>query len=284
MRRLVLLILALLTFPASGAEAQCEPANDVSRVTVAGGSITEIIYALGLEGSLVAVDRTSNFPAAARELPSVGYVRNLSVEGLMSLNPTLILGEDDMGPPPVMRQLKATRIELRQLGEDHTADGIIAKVRCVATIMNAAAKGEAFIQQTLMPTVEALATLKASGRRTVLLFGLRDGAPMVGGANTSAHGLISMAGGANVFGQIKGWKPVSLEAMAKADPEVIVMPERGVRAAGGVDKVLAHPAVRLTTAARNNSVVTMDGMSMLGFGPRTLKSALMLAEQLRELP
>ncbi|MEM7404317.1 MAG: ABC transporter substrate-binding protein [Pseudomonadota bacterium] len=256
----------------------------MSRVTVAGGSITEIIYALGLEGSLVAVDRTSNFPAAARELPSVGYVRNLSVEGLMSLNPTLILGEDDMGPPPVMRQLKATRIELRQLGEDHTADGIIAKVRCVATIMNAAAKGEAFIQQTLMPTVEALATLKASGRRTVLLFGLRDGAPMVGGANTSAHGLISMAGGANVFGQIKGWKPVSLEAMAKADPEVIVMPERGVRAAGGVDKVLAHPAVRLTTAARNNSVVTMDGMSMLGFGPRTLKSALMLAEQLRELP
>ena len=76
----------------------CMAAKDPSKLSIAGGSLTEIVYLLGAEKQIVAVDVTSNYPPKARALPSIGYVRNLSAEGILSLDPTLVLGEDDMAP------------------------------------------------------------------------------------------------------------------------------------------------------------------------------------------
>ena len=81
---------------------ECFPADDSTRVTAAGGSITEIIYYLEGDKKLVAVDVTSNYPEEASLLPSIGYVRALSAEGILSLNPSIVIGEDDMGPPEVI--------------------------------------------------------------------------------------------------------------------------------------------------------------------------------------
>ena len=90
----------------------CMASKDSSRLTVAGGSLTEIVYLLGQEKKLTAVDITSNYPEKAKELPSIGYVRALSAEGVLSLSPTLILGENDMGPPAVMEQLDLSLIHI----------------------------------------------------------------------------------------------------------------------------------------------------------------------------
>ena len=280
--KIVFVILAwcVLSSASVAAQERCAPASATTRLAVAGGSITEIIFALGLESKLVAVDRTSNFPEAANQLPSVGYVRNVSAEGLISLSPTLVLGEDDMGPPATVKQIRSMGIEVRQIPEVHTADGIVDKVRCVASILGVDGEAEKYIEKELLPAVSALAAKTGNGSRTVLLFGLRDGVPMIAGRETSGNGLLAMAGATNVFAEIRGWKPVSLEAMARADPHVIVIPERGVRAAGGIDKVLAHPSIRLTTAASTRRIIAMDGMTLLGFGPRTLQAALRLATEL----
>ena len=95
----------------------CEKATDPSRITSAGGSVTEIIYLLNAENYLIAVDVTSNFPPEAKELPSIGYVRQLSAEGVLSLDPTIIIGEDDMGPPSVLDQIKGTQVEITIIPE-----------------------------------------------------------------------------------------------------------------------------------------------------------------------
>ena len=101
----------------------CETAQNSSRVVVAGGSITEIIYFLNSEEKIVALDVTSNYPEKAKELPSIGYVRNLSAEGILSMNPSIVFGEDDMGPPGVIKQLRDINIDLRIIpetpGPDH---------------------------------------------------------------------------------------------------------------------------------------------------------------------
>ena len=110
-------------------------AKDASRIAVAGGSITEILFYLGEQARIVAVDITSNYPEAASSYPSIGYVRNLSAEGTLSLNPTLVLGEDDMGPEEILEQLAATNIEVIRVPEKHTAAGIIDKVICVGTVV-----------------------------------------------------------------------------------------------------------------------------------------------------
>ena len=95
MPRFASLILLILASGIAQAAAKdlCSPAEDPSRVVVAGGSIAEILYALEAGGLIVAVDSTAAYLPGTSALPSVGYVRNLSAEGILALKPSLILGE-----------------------------------------------------------------------------------------------------------------------------------------------------------------------------------------------
>lgn len=278
------LLLGALSQSALAEALACgDVAPDGSRIVVAGGSLTEILYALGEADRIIAVDSTSNFPAAALQLPQVGYVRNLSAEGLLSLSPTLVLGEHDMGPPAVLEQLDALGIDLLKVPEAFTADGVAAKVRCVAAALGAEHAGAELVEDMLAEPRGATAAIDPPARGIVVL-GLRGGALIAAGANTSGDGLLRMAGAENQLISIEGWKPVSIEAVAAAAPEFIVIPERGVRDAGGVDALLEHPALRLTPAGLDRRVITMDGMAMLGFGPRTIIAADKLRTVLQERP
>ena len=260
----------------------CEQAPDSSRIAVAGGSLTEILYFLGAQDRIVAVDSTSNHPEDAARFPSVGYVRALSSEGLLSLAPTLVLGEDDMGPDEALVAVRRAGVDVVRVAETHTAAGIVAKVRCVASVL--ALDATRIGEERLAPTVEALARLQASATpnkaRVAFLLGLRDGAPIGAGLDTSAHGLLEMAGAANVLADFDGWKPVSMEAMARAAPDYVLVTERNVDHTGGRDALL--PVLQATPAGRlPDRLITLDGMAALGFGPRTLAVALDLARRFR---
>lgn len=261
----------------------CDPVEDSTRIAVAGGSITEIVYLLGYDERLVGVDLTSNFPEAATTLPSVGYVRNLSVEGLLSLQPTLILGEDDMGPPAVLEQLENAGVVTKQIPESHDANGIIQKIECVASLLDVpTSKSVPRLEKirAVATQLEKASTEYTNNVSVALLLSLNDGAPIAAGDNTSGGGFLRMAGATNVFAEVDGWKPVSPEFMAAADPDVIVVPARGANAIGGIKEVASHPSLRATKASLNDRIVVIDGMAMLGFGPRTLQTALEFARAL----
>ncbi|MEE4278954.1 MAG: ABC transporter substrate-binding protein [Halieaceae bacterium] len=287
--RAAALALALgLAPPGHGASMQCgeEPA-DASRIAVAGGSLVEILYDLDEQSRIVAVDRTATYPAAARDLPQLGYVRDISAEGLLSLQPTFVLGEHDTGPPEVLAQLERLGIDFLLVPEEFSVEGIREKIRCVAAAVGRAADGEALaagLLGDLAPDVATqleVAETASSAPAGIVLLGLREGAPVAAGRDTSGQGLLDMAGARNLM-TFEGWKPVSVEAMAAAKPAFIVIPERGVRMAGGMDELLAHPALRLTPAAQERRVISMDGMAMLGFGPRTAQAAARLRAELLE--
>src|SRR5215207_8192946 len=73
--------------------------KDPARIVSIGGAITEILYALGFDDRLAGVDSTSLYPAAAlRDKPNVGYMRQLSAEGVLGLNPSLVLAAQGSGP------------------------------------------------------------------------------------------------------------------------------------------------------------------------------------------
>ena len=279
----LLLLLGGGLLTASAAALECgQPAPDAGRIAVAGGSLAEILYALGESERIVAVDRTATYPPAARALPQIGYVRNLSTEGLLSLQPTLVLGEHDMGPPAVVDQLDALGLDLLVVPERFDADGVAAKIRCVAAVVGREAAGETLVAETLAGAETTPAP--ADAPRGLVLLGLRGGSPVAAGRETSGGGLLAMAGARNALDGFEGWKPVSEEALALAAPDFIVVPERGVVDAGGLDALLAHPALRLTPAAQARRVIAMDGMAMLGFGPRTVATAARLREQLQAAP
>ncbi len=278
-------LVACLIGGSLSATGECVRA-DSARVAVAGGSITEIIYSLGAEDRIVAVDSTSNYPPAASQFPSVGYVRALSAEGLLSLEPTLVLGEDDMGPPETVAMVARAGVALARVKEVHTAQGVIDKVRCVGSILGLDARATALIDTELRPVAQSLARLRKEvvrKPRVAFLLQFRDGAPIGAGRGTSAHGLLDMAVADNVLADFEGWKPVSMEAMSQAAPDFVVITERGANGAGGAEKVLSHPALALVLGSDGREaadrLIVMDGMALLGFGPRTVHSAVVLAER-----
>ena len=257
-----------------------EPAMDASRIVSAGGSVTEIIYALGAESRLVAVDTTSNFPSSAADLPSVGYVRALSTEGMLSTRPTLILGEDDMGPPEVLSQLTSLGIELAVVPERWHGQGIVEKVRCISSIVGVGQGARDALIEKLQNHMDDLSyqrSLIDKPIRVALLLSLRDGVPTAAGSETSGHGVLKMAGLTNVFADFEGWKPIAPEAMIKRNPDVIFITERSAKAAGGIEGVIADPIIELTDAGSSGNVFAVDGMALLGFGPRTITTALQIS-------
>ena len=280
--KLVNILLALLLMTEKS--LACDFAEDSSRIAVGGGSITEILYFLDAEEKIVAVDITSNYPASATSLPSIGYVRSLSTEGILSLSPTLVIGEDDMGPSDVIAQIENSGVDIISVEEHHSSDGILAKIRCVAKVVGSQAKANTLIEQQLLPVIQRLEHQAKSVRQqqqsVLFILSMNAGSPIVAGKNVSANGLINMLGARNSMLSFDGWKPANVEAIIAAAPDVILISNRGLEGIGDLSELRSHPTLRLTPAAQTGKIFAMDGMALLGFGPRTLSTALTLAEKI----
>ena len=84
------------------------------RIVVAGADVTEIVFALDAQDHLVGVDQTSTWPPQAQDLPRIGYVRCLSAEGILSLDPDLLIAAHDAGPDLVLQQLQRAGVVVVQ--------------------------------------------------------------------------------------------------------------------------------------------------------------------------
>src|SRR5690606_13928191 len=120
---------ALLMQPALADESRA------SRIVAIGGSVTEIIHALGEEGRLVGRDSTSLFPEEALALPDVGYVRALSAEGVLSIEPDLIIAIEGAGPPEAVALLKDAGVDYVEIPEGNDTDAIVKKIRAVGAVL-----------------------------------------------------------------------------------------------------------------------------------------------------
>ena len=260
----------------------CKLADNHSKIVIAGGSITEIIYFLNEDKKIVGVDVTSNYPKKAKDLPSIGYVRNLSTEGILSLNPTLILGEDDMGPPNVIRQIKEIDVDLRIIPEEKSISGIINKIQCVASIIGASEKAQEMINTSLLPSIKELEEIQnysqIRAKKVMLILSMQGTSPIVAGRGTSGDGFINMIGAQNVFDSFDGWKPVSAESIIAVNPEYILLPERDMHKNSNVNNLKTNPLFKNTIAGFKNNFISEDAMTMLGFGPRSIDSALKIAK------
>ena len=275
---LILLILASGIAQAA-AEDLCSPAEDPSRVVVAGGSIAEILYALEAGGLIVAVDSTAAYLPETSALPSVGYVRNLSAEGILALKPSLILGEHDMGPAEVLNQISSVEVEVKRIEERHSTQGIIDKFICIARVLDKEGAAREILKSQFAEIVTSLEKANVASvdlPRAALILNFVDNQPIVAGANTSGDGLLRMAGAENVFSDVEGWKPLSRELLIAANPEHIVLTERALKSIGGLQGMLSDPLLASTDALSTDNVHAYGGMSLLGFGLQTLEVALSL--------
>ena len=264
--------LVLLALPAA-AEAP-------RRVVSIGGALTEIVYALEAQEVLVGNDTTSYYPPAAERLPKVGYQRALSAEGIVSLSPDLVMLTEEAGPPAVLAQLQAANIPVLQLRAGRSLTDVRDAIRVIARALKKDRAGSALIDAIDRQTAE-LAKVTArhpADKRVLFILQHGGGAPMAGGRETAADSIIRLSGAQNAVTEYTGYKPLTPEAAAALQPDVILTTARGLAQAGGKDALLAAPGLSLTPAARTGSLIVMDALLLLGFGPRTVQAAATLHE------
>lgn len=259
-------------------------ADDAKNVLSIGGSVTEIVYALGEGDRLIARDSTSGFPLAAEALPDVGYMRALSPEGVLAVSPGLIISEDGAGPPETIAVLEGAGIPFIKVPDEYSRAGIIAKVRAVGDALDVSEVAETLVQELdgKLRTAEQTAQDQArdTPKRVLFILSTQGGRIMASGQNTAANGIIEMAGATNVITEFEGYKPLSDEAISAAAPDVILMMDRDDDHGAANAALFAMPALAGTPAAQNGAVVRMDGSYLLGFGPRTADAILDLSAAL----
>ena len=107
---------------------------------------------------------------------------------------------------------------------------------------------------------------------------MKGTSPVVAGLNTSGHGFLKSLGLINVMKDIEGWKPVGKEEIILSNPDHIIITERAYKGFSSRKKFFNETGINLTDAGRNNKLIIEDGMALLGFGPRTLDTALKISE------
>ena len=262
--------------------AHGEPARDTSRIVSIGGAVTEILYALGLEQRIVAVDSTSFYPPQAlREKRNVGYFRALSPEGVLGLNPSLILAIEGAGPKQAVTVLEAAGVGFVSVPDHFTGDGIIEKIRVIAAATGVEQRGECLVRAVAadLDTLARLRTGIEQPTRALFLLSFVGDRAQVAGRSTAAEGIMRLSGAANAITEFEGYKPVNDEAIIAARPEAVIAMQREA-APLDANTVFAHRAFALTPAAKRHALVTMNALYLLGFGPRTALAARDIAATL----
>jgi iron complex transport system substrate-binding protein len=258
----------LATLPARSGEPQ---PIDSSRIVSIGGAVTETIYALGLEGRIIGVDTTTLYPPEAlKRAPNVGYMRALSAEGVLSLKPTWVIAIDGSGPPAALKLVSDAGVPLTMVRDDPSPDGVAAKIETIGKLLGAEEKAVALANETRarFALVAHMRPQTPKPPRVLFILSLQNGRPMVGGRGTAADAIIRLAGGANAADAIDGYKPMTDEGVIATAPDVILKMNNG-NMVGNPDDIFSLPAFAATPAASKRALIGMDGLYLLGFGPRS---------------
>ncbi|MDL2405373.1 hemin ABC transporter substrate-binding protein [Rhizobium calliandrae] len=255
------------------AHAAEAPKIDSSRLVSIGGDVTEIIYALGEENRLIARDSTSIYPEAAAKLPDVGYMRALSPEGILAVNPTAIIAVDGSGPPEALAVLRNARVPFETVPQTYDRDGILKKIDVVGSLLGVPDKAKALEIKVAADLDAAIGSSQkrpeAERKRVLFVLSYQNGKILAAGSDTAAEGIIKLAGAINAVDSFSGYKPLTDEAIIEAKPDVILIMDREGPLSMTNDDLLKQPAISLTPAASHKAVIRMDGLHLLGFGPRT---------------
>ena len=238
------------------------------------GAVTEIIAALGHEKELVGVDVTSTFPESIKTTAKdLGHVRSISIEGIMALNPTLIIGTDKELSPELLEKIKKSGVKAELFKQEFTPEGTKKLIANVAGVLN----HKDF--SALTNKIDAdLKNVKPLAKAPKVLFIYARGANMmmVSGTGTPVEKTIELAGAKNAVTDFADFKPLTPEALIKGNPDVILMFDSGLESIGGVIGVLKIPGVDKTNAGKNKKIIAMDGGLLSGFGPRLGEAATQL--------
>ena len=264
-------------------------ANGQERTISAGGSITEIMYEFGLADEIIAVDSSSFYPLDATKKPQVGYFRQLSAEGVLSLNPTRIIVSNGAGPDEALNQIERSGVEVKVFKQEvYDFESWKTYVREIGEYFKLPVKAEAIINRVNRQldemgrlNVESKHdNLKKTKPTAIFLMDLGDRGPVAAGDNTVPDMLFELAGIENIVTDYEGFKPYSSEQLIQFKPDMVVMPSHVVKKLGGQEMICQNRLIQLTTIDSKCNILVMDGLLALGFGTRIDQAVELLLDNL----
>ncbi|KZN18158.1 MULTISPECIES: heme/hemin ABC transporter substrate-binding protein [Pseudomonas] len=251
----------------------------------AGGALSEWVSALGGESKLVGVDTTSQHPESLKTLPSIGYQRQLSAEGILSLRPQILVGTEEMGPPPVLSQIRSAGVQVELFSAQPDLPTLQGNLQHLGKLLGAENRAsQVFLtyQQQLdqQQARVSQAQLKHKAPGVLLLLGHAGGKPLIAGKDTAADWLLRQAGGHNLATHT-GYKPFSVESLASLNPEVLVFADRALTGdAARAALFKENPILSSTRAAKDGRVMELDPTLLVGgLGPRLPESLIRLSDE-----
>lgn len=249
------------------------------RIVVAGGSLTELIYAMGAGNRVVGVDETTSFPPQTDAIPHIGYWKQLSSEGILSLRPDSFITWQDAGPQLVFDQLRAQKVQVITLPRiPATVDKMYANIDTLAESLGAQEQGKALIndlRQRLAKVAQSSAS-KPAPVRALFILSAGGSAPQVAGKGSVADAVMTLAGAQNVAKHPQ-YRSYSAEALIAANPEVIIVTSQMI--GGDLNRLSTIAGITHTAAWKNQRIVSIDQALILGMGPRVADAVETLHRQ-----
>lgn len=258
-------------------QAENQPADSVKIVSL-NGTLSEIVTRIGMEENIVGVDVTSTYPESLQKKAKVGHNRNISAEGVLALQPDVIIGIAKDVKPELAEQFKSAGVKLLLFEQEYSAEGTKKLIQAVADSLNRPKGAEKMIAD--LNTDLSKIKKPASKPKVLFIYARGTGTMMVAGDDSQVEKVIEMAGGQNAVSGFKDFKPLTAEALVKANPDVILLFDSGMESLGGTNGLLDVQGIAQTNAGKNKRFITMEGQFLTGFGPRLGKAVAELSDKI----
>lgn len=233
-------------------------------------SITETLFALGLDEKIVGVSDHCDYPEAAKLKPSVGNYFDPSIERIVALEPDLVLTD---GHSESIKQLDSLGITYLVI-DPKDIDGIFKDIELLGKVTGTEGKAKKLIDDMKKDMSEIVSLVEDAPR--VRVFYILDAAdltlPWTVGTGSFLDALITMAGGENIAAQTQGaWVQFSIEEVVSSDPEIIILPAKYGIAFTSPETLKAHSAWRGIIAVRQDRIYIIDADLVDRPGPRIVQ-------------
>ncbi|HET6995851.1 MAG TPA: ABC transporter substrate-binding protein [Chitinophagaceae bacterium] len=257
------------------------------RIVCLSKHLTEMMFALGKGHDIVAVDLSSTYPDSAKLLKTVGYHRALSPESIIAMDPDLVIHSNDIGPENVLPQITNAGLNIKAFGGANTIDSAKLLLKELGKFFGEEKKADSIVdkmQRDISAATDSVRAMniKDSLRVMIIHFGRANNVYFVmSGRRGVGDKMIALAGGKTAIYDAKGARQISAEAVATANPDVIIATDFGFDQMGNMDKFIdGVPGVALTNAGKNKRIVRFEEHDLVYFGPRTAENIIKLTKLL----
>lgn len=249
----------------SGGQAIAQDAYP-QRIVALGGSVTEIIYALGQQHRLAGVDRSSLYPEQVKNLPSVGYYRSIPLEGVLQLKPDLVIASEQAGPSHNLVKLQSLGLRVESVSDQPELDSLYKRIEQIAGLLGESERGRQIrddLEYKLSHSYEY-----SEAKPSVMMIVMRSGKLLGAGRGTVAAKIIELSSFDNALSDMQGYQPISAEIVSARMPDALIVTTLSVQSLGGMEAVRAHPALRHVPAVIDGHVIELDDLLAQSLGPR----------------